>query len=148
LRLDPRFRFAIYAAFCLLFVTGAAWLLADQLKESPTSGEAWQLAGAYLLMMHGGGAMITLMLLGALVPLHIRHGWRGRRNRLAGAAVLACNGLLILSSFGLYYAGSEALRPWLSSVHTVFGLGLPIIWCLHVIIGHYGSAARQNHGSV
>ena len=145
MRLDPRFRFTIYAAFCLLFVTGAAWLLADQLKES-SNGEAWQLAGAYLLMLHGGGAMITLMLLGALVPLHIRGGWRGRRNRPAGAAMLACNGLLIFSSFGLYYAGSEALRPWLSSVHTALGLGLPIIWCLHVIAGRYGRAASQNHG--
>jgi hypothetical protein len=145
LRLNPRFRFAIYAAFCLLFVTGAAWLLADQFKES-SDGEAWQFAGAYLLMLHGGGAMITLMLLGALVPLHVRHGWRGRRNRLAGAAMLACNGLLIFSSFGLYYAGSEALRPWLSSVHTALGLGLPIIWCLHVIAGRYGRAASQNHG--
>ena len=33
LQLDRRLRWSLYAAFALLFATGAAWLLADQLKE-------------------------------------------------------------------------------------------------------------------
>jgi hypothetical protein len=32
-----------------------------------------------LLMLHGGGAMLTLLLLGALVPLHVQRAWRGRK---------------------------------------------------------------------
>jgi hypothetical protein len=39
------------------------------LKEAP-NGELWQQA-AYLLMIHGGAAMLTLMLLGALFPVHV-----------------------------------------------------------------------------
>jgi hypothetical protein len=54
LRLDPRFRFAFYAAFSVLFGTGAGWLLADQMKEATNTGEAWQMTAAYLLMLHGG----------------------------------------------------------------------------------------------
>jgi hypothetical protein len=118
-----------------LFVTGAIWLVADQMKDSPSSGEAWQFAGAYLLMTHGGAAMVTLMLLGALVPLHMQRGWRGRRNQLAGAAMLTWNAVLILTSLGLYYAGSEVLRPWMSNIHIGFGLGLPVLFLVHVAIG-------------
>ena len=135
MRLDSHYRGGLYAAFALLFVTGTAWLLADQLKDVPKIGESWQTAGSYLLMLHGGAAMATLLLLGALFPLHIQRGWRGRRNRLAGLAMLTCNLILILTAFGLYYAGSELLRPWVSEIHTALGLSLPPIWACHVVAG-------------
>jgi len=76
LRLKPAFRFALYGAFAILFVTGAVWLVADRLKES---GEQWQEIAADLLMVHGGAAMATLLLLGALVPLHVQRSWRAGR---------------------------------------------------------------------
>jgi hypothetical protein len=132
LRLDSRFRFALYAAVFALFITGAGWLLADKMKEA---GEAWQTASAYLLMIHGGAAMVALMLFGALVPLHIQRGWRARRNRVMGAIMLTCSAVLIITSFGLYYAGSEALRPWMSDVHIGAGLCLPILFLVHIMMG-------------
>lgn len=53
-RLDPPLRFAIYIAFAVLFASGAAWLIADRLKESCTgeSGSrpppisSWSMAAA------------------------------------------------------------------------------------------------------
>jgi hypothetical protein len=145
LQLSARFRFALYAAFFVLFVTGAGWLLADQMKDTPSSGEAWQFAGVYLLMIHGGAAMVTLMLLGALFPLHMQRGWRAGRNRLAGAGMLTCNALLILTSFGLYYAGSELLRPWISNMHTGFGLCLPFLFSIHIIVGRRSPRDPRTH---
>jgi len=105
------------------------------MKEAPSTGEVWQFAGAYLLMIHGGAAMVMLMLLGALVPLHMQRGWRTRRNRLTGATMLTCNAVLILTSFGLYYAGSELLRPWMSNIHIGFGLCVPLLFVAHVALG-------------
>jgi hypothetical protein len=128
-------RFAVYAAFSVLFVTGTTWLAADQMKDSPSSGEAWQITGSFLLMMHGASAMVTLMLLGALVPLHMQRGWRSRRNQLAGAAMLTWNAILIVTSLGLYYAGSEVVRPWMSNIHIGFGLSLPVLFLVHVAMG-------------
>ena len=58
-----------------LVLTGAVWLVADQLKDSP-EGELWQRVSSSTLMVHGGTAMVALLLLGALYPLHIRLGWR------------------------------------------------------------------------
>ena len=77
LQLDYRFRWGLYAAFTVLFVTGAVWLIADALKES-ANGEFWQVVSADLLMVHGGAAMVTLVLLGALIPVHIQRAWRDR----------------------------------------------------------------------
>ncbi|MGH6848641.1 MAG: hypothetical protein ACREC0_14770 [Methylocella sp.] len=133
-RLDPPFRFAIYIAFAVLFVSGAAWLVADQLKDTP-NGEIWQQAATYLLMVHGGAAMLTLMLLGALFPIHIGRAWRARKNRATGIVMLACNAVLIATAFGLYYLGAEAVRPWTSGLHIVFGLSFPLLFLAHVKTG-------------
>jgi hypothetical protein len=134
LRLDPRFRFALYGAFALLVLTGAVWLVADQFKDSP-EGELWQRVSASMLMVHGGTAMVTLLLLGALFPLHIRLGWRSGRNRITGPAMVAFNAVLIVTAFGLYYLGSDTVRPWVSDVHTGIGFALPALVVVHVLLG-------------
>lgn len=138
MRLDPRFRFAIYGTFSILFVTGVGWLVSDQMKDA-ASGESWQATAAYMLMVHGGAAMAALMLLGALVPLHARLGWRMRRNRITGSLMAACNAVLILTAFGLYYLGSEMLRPWASRLHIGVGLGLPLLFLVHILVGRRSS---------
>ena len=135
MRLDPRFRLALYTSYSALFVTGAGWLSANQMRDTPSTGESWQMIGAYLLTIHGGAAMAALMLLGALFPLHMQRGWRARRNRLMGAIMLTCTGTLIVTSFGLYYAGSEMLRPWMSDIHIGLGLCLPGLFLVHIMIG-------------
>jgi cation transport ATPase len=132
-RLDPPFRFAVYAAFAVLFASGAVWLVADRMKES--AEEIWQSSAATLLMLHGGTAMLTLMLLGALVPVHIGRAWRARKNRATGIIMTVCNAVLIATAFGLYYLSSEELRPWASDIHIAFGLGLPLLILVHVQSG-------------
>jgi cyanate permease len=86
-------------------------------------------------MLHGGTAMLTLMLLGALFPLHISRAWRARKNRVTGSVMVACNAMLITTAFGLYYLGSEEIRPWTSDLHIAFGLALPMLLLAHVKTG-------------
>jgi len=134
LRLNPTFRWAIYTAFVVLFASGAAWLLADQLKDT-VNGDFWQAAGANLLMLHGGTAMVALLLLGALFPLHMQRGWRVAKNRTTGVVMITLNAFLIATAFGLYYLGSEALRPWISNTHIAVGFALPVLFVVHVLSG-------------
>jgi hypothetical protein len=146
LALDRRFRWALYVAFALLFATGAAWLIADQLKDS-ASGEFWQATTANLLMIHGGAAMATLLLLGALFPTHIARAWRGRLNRVSGAIMAATNVALIVTAFGLYYLGSDTARPWISDAHIAVGLALPALLVFQVWLGRRqirNRSARQS----
>jgi cation transport ATPase len=130
-RLDPRFRASLYAVFALLTVTGVVWLLADWRKD-PLAPDLWQEIAPLMLMLHGGAAMAALMLLGALVPLHVRRAWRSGRNRLTGPTMVAVNAVLIATAFGLYYAGSDTLRPWISDLHIVVGIVLPLALLVHV----------------
>lgn len=134
LELDHRFRWGLYGMFAILFATGVVWLLADQLKNS-ANGEFWQATAANLLMAHGGAAMVTLLLLGALFPVHIARAWRGRLNRVSGAAMITFNVVLIVTAFGLYYLGSETLRPWISDVHIVAGVTFPGALAVHIWLG-------------
>ena len=118
----------------MLFITGVAWWVADALKESP-NGDLWQTIAANLLMLHGGAAMVTLMLLGALIPLHLQRAWRSGRNRTAGAVMIAFNAVLIVTAFGLYYLGAETVRPWFSNVHLAIGLFMPAMFLAHIWLG-------------
>jgi small-conductance mechanosensitive channel len=142
MRLKTAFRFALYGIFSLLFASGALWIYADQMKSNAEMDtEKWQQAAAMLLSLHGGAAMVTLMLLGALGPMHVQRAWRAKKNRVTGLASLAIYGLLISTAFGLYYVGSEALRPWISTIHIVFGLAVPAVIAAHIMVGRASIAA-------
>jgi hypothetical protein len=134
LRLSSSFRYAIYAAFAILLLTGAGWLFANWQKEF-SDDEIWQQSIAYLLMVHGGTAMAALLLLGALFPLHLVRAWRARKNRISGSAMATFNAVLIVTAFGLYYLGSETLRPWMSWIHIAAGFSLAVLFPLHIYLG-------------
>lgn len=134
MRLNSSFRYAIYAAFAILLLTGVGWLAADYQKDI-SSDEVWQQSMAYLLMVHGGTAMAALLLLGALIPVHLIRAWRSRKNRISGSAMATFNAVLIVTAFGLYYLGSETLRPWMSWIHIAAGLALALLFPLHVYWG-------------
>ena len=134
MRLKPSFRFSIYAAFAVLLLTGVGWLLADWQKDI-SGDEFWQQSVAYLLMVHGGTAMVTLLLLGALIPVHIMRAWRSRKNRASGSAMATFNAILIATAFGLYYLGSETLRPWMSWIHIAAGFSLSLWLPVHIFLG-------------
>jgi hypothetical protein len=134
LRLNSSFRYSIYAAFAVLFLTGAAWLMADWQKDI-SGDEIWQQLAATMLMVHGGAAMIALLLLGALIPLHAMRAWRAAKNRVSGSVMATFNAVLIVTAFGLYYLGSETLRPWISWIHIVAGFSLALWFPVHIIWG-------------
>jgi hypothetical protein len=132
LRLKTSFRYAIYAGFAVLFLTGAGWLVADWHKDGD---ETWQQVAANMLMVHGGVAMLTLMALGALIPIHFLRAWRARKNIASGLAMAGFNAVLIITAFGLYYLGSETVRPWMSWIHIGAGLCVSLMFPIHILLG-------------
>ena len=141
MRLDPNLRVWTYAAFAALFVSGAAWLVADQLKDAESS-EVWQAMAANMLMLHGITAMAVLVLLGALIPLHVQRSWRAAKNRGTGSVMVAIAAVLVATAAGLYYAGSDLLRTVVADVHIVVGLASPLLIVAHIVWGRRIKAAR------
>lgn len=135
MRLDPRFRLILHSVSGALLASGAAWLLIDRFKDAPGLSEWWQPTAPLLLMVHGGAAMLMLILFGALLHLHILAAWRQRRNLATGMAMLAVMAGLIMTAFALYYVGSESLRGWASNVHVGLGLGFPGVLLVHLLRG-------------
>lgn len=136
MRLKTSFRYAIYAGFAALFLTGAGWLIADWNKDGE---EIWQQVAANMLMVHGGVAMLTLMALGALIPLHFLRAWHARKNLVSGLLMAAFNAVLIATAFGLYYLGSESVRPWMSWIHIAAGACVALMFPIHILLGRRAS---------
>ncbi len=150
LRLGRRQRRWFYAAFAVLFVSGAWWLaLQSRLADSDAPPHPMQ---PWLVKVHGAAAMVALVTLGTLLSSHIRRGWVARRNRRSGALMVGTVGLLVLSGYGLYYAGDERLRALTAWAHDIVGLGLPGIIVLHIWRGRrtrrgHAATARTGEGA-
>ncbi len=86
--------------------------------------------------------MVFLVVLGTLLPSHVRFAWHARRNRPNGIALLLVLGFLIAGGYGLYYFGDERLRSWTSWSHLAVGLALPAMIVLHIWSGRRSAAKK------
>src|SRR5712664_577767 len=84
----------------------AGWLVADWQKNI-SSDEMWQQTAAYLLMVHGGAAMATLLLLGALIPVHVQRSRRSGKNLISGSVMVTRNMLLVVTALRIVLFGGR-----------------------------------------
>ncbi len=132
IRLSRRHEWFAYGVSAAVFGTGAIWAWAHFLSNPPNEFGASSPVESWMLKAHGAAAMATLLLLGTLLPLHMKFAWRARRNLRSGLTLLAIFTFLVVTGYGLYYAGGEWLRAWTSTAHLWVGLGLPIFLFAHV----------------
>jgi hypothetical protein len=103
----------------------------------------WDLAEAWLppgrvkwAALHGLFAFGTLLLLGSLLPLHVRHGLRQRKNRGSGITLLVTFPALLLSGWGIYYFSNESLARWTSALHVLIALPISVAIGIHAWRAH------------
>ena len=120
-RLPPIQSWLVYAVSALLFVTGVVHYILT-VEEAQVR--------ALMMKVHGGAAMVVLVLVGSLLCSHVPLGWTTKRNRFSGVAILALSAALLTSGYLLYYAGDETLREFASSLHLLAGLvfGAITVW--------------------
>jgi hypothetical protein len=130
----------VYASAILLFGTGALWLVFHyfvhvhgEFGERPHALEVWW------LRLHGASALLMCIVLGSLLPVHIRRGWHQRKNLTPGITMAVIALLLVISGYALYYFGTEETRPWISLFHWVIGLGTPALLIWHIVSGRQTS---------
>jgi len=141
---------ALYGAFLVLYFSGVSWYvlhdglaLLGELPEDLSSP-----LPPFLLQIHGGAAMVALLVLGSLMPQHIKWAWTGKMNRGTGLLMLATQTLLVVTGYALYYAGDEAMRNFASGLHLVIGVGFPLLLLWHILEGRRRAALLKAAGRV
>jgi len=134
----------IYFTVGLLTLSGMVWLLchyvlAEEGEYGPMPHE-WE---GPMMTIHGAAAMLALFFLGSLLTAHMIKAWRARRNRWSGGGMAALCLLLTATGYGLYYVGDDTLREWLSWIHWLPGIAMPVLLGLHVYFGTRRAKARQ-----
>ena len=131
----------IYLTSGSLLATGLGWLWLHHFVEvqgefgaQPHPAEPW------LLKAHGVAAYAFLIAAGALLPVHVRLGWLGRRNRRSGSVLAAVMLALAATGLALYYFAGEDSRAAASLAHWVLGIGGALALGVHVWRGRFGRA--------
>jgi hypothetical protein len=127
----------VYGIGAVLFLSGLGWLIAHYFfaPASEFGETAVAPSEPWWLRVHGGAAMVFLIALGSLLPGHIKLAWKFRQNLGSGFLMLGIAGVLILTGYGLYYAGGEETRPWISLIHWAVGIAAGGGLLLHVQLG-------------
>lgn len=127
----------------MLFGTGALWLVFHYfLQVHGEYGDRPHPLEIWWLRLHGGAAMLVLIVLGSLLPIHIRRGWHQRKNIPAGVTLTTIALVLIASGYALYYfGGEEDARFLISAAHWLIGLTTPLIIIWHIWAGR----AQRSH---
>lgn len=143
MRIYPRGFFGlILLTFALLAVSGALFAV-PHLGERFSFDATLALPEGVLMKLHGGAALVITLAIGALLPVHIRSGWVRRKNILSGLSLLALNGMLLITAWGLFYLGDEVWRQWTSDIHLIAGLVLIGFMAPHLVHARTLRAARR-----
>lgn len=137
----PRWQeWAVYVSLGLLIASGIGWLIFDQWVRIPGEfGSEYHPAQHWALIVHGIAAYAFLLVIGALIPVHIRLGWSIGRNRQSGLALAGMSLLLAATALGLYYLGGEGAREWASVIHWIVGVAVLPVILVHAISGRRGT---------
>jgi len=136
IKLSRRHQLWIYSISVSLVVSGVGWLVAHYfLAGAGEFGDAPHYSEPWWLKLHGALAMAFLVVFGALLPAHAFRAWRLNKNRYSGALMMSMAFILIISAYGLYYAGGDVLRDWLGLIHWITGLAAVAGLVLHIWMG-------------
>jgi hypothetical protein len=116
----------------ILWLTGIAWLLLHHFGQIQGEfGPETNPVEPWMLRIHGLAMIFALMGLGTLLVVHVWKGWSYASQRVLGLVLAGVILVLIATGYLLYYVGDETARSWISVVHWVIGLILPVAFLLH-----------------
>ena len=144
LKLNRSHRWSLYFAFLTLLLTGLAWAWLHRLDETGMAAMSWREFKPGLMKVHGFMSVGFVLIFGTLLPVHVRHSWHARRNRLNGAFFLSAVSLLTLTGYALYYLGDETLRALCSDVHFWLGAAIPLLLIWHIWCGRRATKANPS----
>lgn len=85
--------------------------------------------------LHGLCAMLLLILVGALLPMHVRAGLKRALNFASGILLLSALTTLAVSGWAIYYVANEKLSTFASLLHLSAGLLSLVPLVIHAVQG-------------
>ena len=140
MRLGRHHRQWIYGVGGSLVGSGIGWLIAHYLLvDAGSFGETHHPSEPWWLRLHGASVMAFLVVLGTILPGHVKRAWSARKNCtqsvrknvITGILMLSLLAALALTGYALYYSGDEDLRPYISTGHWVIGLAAAVGFYQH-----------------
>lgn len=98
----------------------------------------WRLQGDAQIgaaALHALMSFLMVMVVGALWSVHMRAGWRHKRNHRSGVLMAGMMLMLLLSAVAIYYLADDALALDASLLHMAAGALLPPFLVYHIIRG-------------
>lgn len=115
----PRGFYPLLLLLLLLLAGSGLWAAIPVLAERFEQDVYLNAPMGLLMQLHGAAAMLFVLGLGALLPMHVRMGLLRQKNHGSGIALLGLNLLLLISAWGLYYLGGETTRRLASDTHLI-----------------------------
>jgi hypothetical protein len=118
----------VYCSTVIVALSGLFWFVVhDVLADEP--GDLTR----QLLTLHGVSAYALLVAIGTLLPIHVRLGWRRRRNLVTGLTVITLAAVLGVTALMLYYGDEDLQKPakWL---HLALGLIFFVLFPAHALV--------------
>ena len=132
LRFPRKAKALLYGNVLLSFGTGLIWLALNRWGQVDGAfGPERSPFEPWMLRIHGGSAFLAMTGFGYLLASHVHIGWRSRRNRALGTALVSTIVLLMVSGYLLYYTAEESLRNGISWTHLLLGISLPVTLAVH-----------------
>lgn len=133
MKLSTNQKLWLYLTGLVLLGSGLLWVLMHYflVSEGPFGPQAGP-TELWSQRIHGAAAMVFLIVLGSLIPIHMVTGWKTRRKVPTALGVVIVNIILIVSGYGLYYFGGDLSRGSAHWSHIIAGIILPIALLFHL----------------
>lgn len=148
IRLGAHHKKWLYSGLTLLWVSGALWLLFHYfLQTEGDFGPQPHVLERWWLRLHGLAGMVGLILLGSLLPNHMKLAWSRQKNRRTGLPMFTVWIWLAATGYALYYFSSDTNAAWLPVLHWAMGLALPTLLLIHLKHARMRSHRPRAHSS-
>ena len=136
LKISWRYRACLFAFIMLSWVTGVTFFILNRwVMIEGEFGPEKHPAQANFLKVHGASAFLMMISYGYLLATHIPAGYKSKRQRIIGLSLVAAQGFLIISAYGLYYVGGDQFHELISYAHSSVGFIFPFLLATHIVSG-------------
>ena len=143
-RIGNLHRWILYLTTGVIWLSGLIWILFHYFGVHHTdAGEIHSSMEPLAMKIHGAAAMAFMIVIGSLIPVHVRRGLALKRNLFSGIFLIANCAVLIMTGWVLYYLGTEQIRNVVSLIHWILGLALPLLIYLHILAWKREQSGQQ-----